>query len=103
MILLYIFLFVLGFISGVLYFWHMWKSIGTYGAQKNKILMSMIFRVPIPIGAALLGYIIGKFEGVIVVLIGFTVFQTIFLVKKGQQLKKQLEEEIEKENNSAEK
>jgi hypothetical protein len=77
----------------------MWKSIGTYGSEKNKILMSMIFRVPIPIGSALLGYMIGKFEGVIAVLIGFTTFQIIFLIKKGQQLKKQLEEEVEKEDN----
>jgi hypothetical protein len=97
-ILIYIPLFILGFVSGVLYFWHMWKSIGTYGAAKNKILMSMVFRVPIPIGAALVGYLIGKFEGVIAVLLGFTTFQVIFLVKKGQQLKKQLEEELEEEN-----
>ncbi|WP_297889931.1 ATP synthase subunit I [Sulfurihydrogenibium sp.] len=99
MILVYILLFILGFLSGLMYFWHMWKSIGTYGAQKNKILMSMVFRVPIPIGAALIGYLVGKYEGVISVLIGFTVFQIVFLVKKGQQLKKQLEEEVEKENN----
>ncbi|WP_245596369.1 ATP synthase subunit I [Sulfurihydrogenibium subterraneum] len=103
MILIYIPLFILGFISGILYFWHMWKSIGTYGAAKNKILMSMVFRVPIPIGAALVSYLIGKFEGVIAVLIGFTAFQVIFLVKKGKQLKKQLEEELEKENKTSEK
>ncbi len=105
MILIYILLFFLGFISGVFYFWHMWKSIGSYGADKSKILMSMIFRAPIPIGFALIGYLIGKFEGTIAVLIGFTTFQIIFLVKKGSQLKKELEEEvkkggnIEKENN----
>ncbi|MGB9766152.1 MAG: ATP synthase subunit I [Sulfurihydrogenibium sp.] len=103
MAFLYPLLFILGFVSGVLYFWHMWKSVGTYGAEKNKILMSMVFRVPFPIGAALLGYIIGKFEGVIAVLLGFTTFQVIFLVKKGQQLKKQLEEDLEKENSSSQK
>ncbi len=103
MILIYILLFFLGFIGGVFYFWHMWKSIGSYGADKSKILMSMIFRAPIPIAFALIGYLVGKFEGIISVLIGFTIFQIIFLVKKGSQLKRELEEEAKKEDNFEEK
>jgi len=98
-IIIYTGLFILGFIAGLIYFWHMWKSIGTYGANKSKILSSMIFRAPVVIAAALLGYVVAKFEGIIAVLIGFTTFQIIFLVKKGSQLKKELEEEALKEEN----
>lgn len=98
MILLYVPLFILGFLAGLFYFWHMWKSIGSYGAQKSKILMSMVVRLPLPIGAALIGYVVAKFEGIIAVLVGFTAFQIIFLVKKGQALKKEMEEELAKEN-----
>lgn len=98
MILIYIPLLILGFLAGIVYFWHMWKSIDSYGAQKSKILMSMVFRLPIPIGAALLGYVVARFEGIIAVLVGFTAFQIIFLVKKGQALKREMEEEITKDN-----
>jgi hypothetical protein len=98
-IIIYTGLFILGFIAGLIYFWHMWKSISTYGANKSKILSSMIFRAPVVIAAALLGYMVAKFEGIIAVLIGFTTFQIIFLVKKGSQLKKELEEEALKEEN----
>jgi len=97
-IIIYTVLFILGFIAGLIYFWHMWRSIGIYGANKSKILSSMIFRAPVVIAAALLGYMIGKFEGIIAVLIGFTTFQIIFLVKKGSQLKKELEEALKEEN-----
>lgn len=99
MILLYIPLFILGFLAGLFYFWHMWKSIDSYGAQKVKILMSMVVRAPFPIGAALLGYVVAKFEGIVAVLLGFTTFQVIFLIKKGQNLKKEMEEELSKEAN----
>lgn len=60
--------------------------------------MSMVVRLPFPIGAALVGYVVAKFEGIIAVLVGFTVFQIIFLVKKGQALKKEMEEELAREN-----
>lgn len=76
----------------------MWKSIGSYGTQKSKVLLSMVVRLPFPIGAALLGYLLGKFEGIIAVLVGFTTFQVMFLVKKGQALKKEMEEEIKSKN-----
>ncbi|MCX7759693.1 MAG: ATP synthase subunit I [Hydrogenothermaceae bacterium] len=102
-LIIYIPLFILGFISGVIYFWHMWKSIGVYGTEKSKVLMSMIVRLPFPIGAALIGYVLGKFEGIIAVLIGFTTFQIIFLVKKGQALKKELEEELKRQEREVEK
>lgn len=102
-ILIYIPLFILGFLSGVIYFWHMWKSIGTYGAEKSKVLMSMVIRLPFPIGAALIGYMFAKFGGIIAVLVGFTMFQIIFLVKKGQTLKKELEEELKREENNEKK
>lgn len=94
--LLYTFLFILGFLSGVVYFWHMWKSIGMYSA-KGKIMASMVIRLPFPIVAALVGYLLAKFEGIIAVLVGFTTFQVIFLVKKGSSLKRELEEEIKRE------
>lgn len=99
MILLYIPLFILGFVAGLFYFWHMWKSIGSYGTQKSKVLMSMVVRLPLPVGAALAGYMVAKFEGIIAVLVGFTAFQIIFLVKKGQSLKREMEEELAKEEN----
>ncbi|MCX7738699.1 MAG: ATP synthase subunit I [Hydrogenothermaceae bacterium] len=98
MVLLYPFLFILGFLSGLVYFWHMWKSIGNYGTKKSKVLMSMVVRLPFPIVASLVGYLIGKFEGIIAVLVGFTTFQIIFLVKKGKALKRELEEELKRES-----
>ena len=97
-VIVYFSLFILGFIAGFFYFYHMWKSIGTYGAKKSKILLIMIFRAPIVIISALIGYFLAKFEGIIVVLIGFTTFQIIFLIKKGSQLKKELDEYIKEEN-----
>lgn len=96
-LLIYIPLFILGFLSGVVYFWHMWRSIGIYKAKGSKVLMSMIVRLPFPIGAALIGYMVAKFGGIVAVLVGFTTFQIIFLVKKGQTLKKELEEELKRE------
>ncbi|MEZ0323008.1 MAG: ATP synthase subunit I [Hydrogenothermaceae bacterium] len=98
-LVIFIPLFIFGVISGVIYFWHMWKSIGVYGTQKGKVLMSMIVRLPFPIGASLLGYLIGRFEGIIAVLLGFTTFQIVFLVKKGQALKREMEEELKREIN----
>lgn len=98
MVLLYPFLFILGFLSGLVYFWHMWKSIGSYGTEKSKVLMSMVVRLPFPIVASFVGYLIGKFEGIIAVLVGFTIFQIIFLVKKGKALKRELEEELKRES-----
>ena len=97
-IIIYVGLFVLGFIAGFFYFYHMWKSIAAYGASKSKILSSMVFRAPIVIISALIGYFLAKFEGIIAVLVGFTAFQIIFLVKKAGQLKKELDDYIKEEN-----
>jgi len=99
-ILVYIPLFFIGFIAGILYFSHMWKSIHTFGTDKSKVFLSMILRVPIPIIASFIGYFIAGLNGILSVLAGFTVFQIIFLIKKGKDLKNQVEKEFSNENNN---
>jgi len=42
--------------------------------------------------------VVMKLGGIISVLLGFTTFQLIFLIRKGTQLRKQVEEEAEKYN-----
>ncbi|ACO04647.1 MAG TPA: ATP synthase subunit I [Persephonella sp.] len=97
-ILLYFPLFILGIVAGFFYFSHMWKSINIYGAEKNKILKSMLIRLPIPIVAVLIGSIAG-IGGIISVLVGFTTFQIYFLVKTGKRLKEEIEREAEESEN----
>ena len=94
-VLLYFPLFILGIVAGFFYFSHMWKSINIYGAEKNKIMKSMLIRLPIPIVAVLVGSVAG-IGGIISVLVGFTVFQLFFLVKTGIKLKQEVEEEAKK-------
>ncbi|NPA53419.1 MAG: ATP synthase subunit I [Aquificae bacterium] len=99
-ILLYFPLFILGVIAGFFYFSHLWKSINIYGTEKNKILLSMIIRLPIPVGAVLIGGFLAGIGGIISVLIGFTLFQVVFLVNIAKKLKKEVEAEALKEENS---
>ncbi|WP_457622420.1 ATP synthase subunit I [Persephonella sp.] len=87
-------LFILGIVAGFFYFSHMWRSINIYGTEKNKILKSMIIRLPIPIIAVLIGSFAGV-GGIISVLLGFTTFQIYFLVKTGKKLKEEIEKEAE--------
>ncbi|WP_456400873.1 ATP synthase subunit I [Persephonella sp.] len=93
-VLFYFPLFLLGLISGFFYFSHMWKSINIYGTEKNKVLKSMLIRLPIPILSVLLGSLAGV-GGIISVLLGFTVYQIFFLVKTGKRLKEEIEKEAE--------
>ncbi|WP_456383858.1 ATP synthase subunit I [Persephonella sp.] len=94
-VIFYFPLFLLGVAAGFLYFTHLFKSINAFGADKGKVMRSMLIRLPIPIIATLLGSLAG-IGGIISVLAGFTVFQIYFLVKIGSQLKKEVEEEAEK-------
>ncbi len=96
-LIFYIPLFFLGVVAGFFYFYHMWKSIVNYGTQKSKLFSSMFVRLIFPIAAVLLGSLAG-IGGIISVLLGFTTFQLVFLIRKGTQLKKQVEEEAEKYN-----
>ncbi len=99
-ILLFFPMFLLGITAGFFYFTHMWKSINIYGAEKNKVLKSMLIRLPIPIIAVLTGSLAG-IGGIISVLVGFTTFQIFFLVKTGKKLKDEIEKEAgesEREN-----
>ena len=91
-LIIYIPLYFLGLIAGFFYFYHMWKSLVEYGTNKKRLMFSMLFRLPFPIIAVLLGSLAG-IGGIIAVLLGFTTFQTIFLIKRGTKLKKEVEEE----------
>ncbi len=94
-LVIYIPLFFLGFIAGFFYFYHMWKSLVEYGANRKRLMFSMFFRLPFPLVAVLLGSLAG-IGGIVSVLLGFTVFQTIFLIKRGIKLKREVEEEAKK-------
>ena len=91
-LLIYIPLYFLGVVAGFFYFYHMWKSLVEYGANKKRLVFSMLFRLPFPIVAVLLGSLAG-IGGIVAVLLGFTTFQTIFLIKRGSKLKKEVEQE----------
>ncbi|WP_457639992.1 ATP synthase subunit I [Persephonella sp.] len=104
-VIFYFPLFLLGLLSGFLYFTHLFKSVNNFGTDKGKVMKSMLIRLPVPIIAVLLGSLAG-IGGIISVLVGFTVFQVYFLVKVGAQLKKEVEEEAERlsqQENSQEK
>ncbi len=94
-VILYFPLFIIGLIAGFFYFSHLWKSVNIFGTEKSKIMMSMIIRLPIPIVAVLLGAFLAGIGGIVSVLVGFTLFQIVFLVKMGIRLKKEVEEEAE--------
>ena len=103
-VLLYFPLFLVGIAAGFFYFSHLWKSINIFGTEKNKILMSMLIRLPIPIGAVLFAAFVAGVGGIISVLVGFTIFQIVFLVKMGIKLKKEVEAEaLQKESPQIEK
>ncbi len=92
-VILYFPLFIVGLIAGFFYFSHLWKSVNIFGTEKSKIMMSMIIRLPIPIIAVLSGAFLAGVGGIVSVLVGFTLFQIVFLVKMGIKLKKEVEEE----------
>ncbi len=96
-VLLYFPLFIAGLIAGFFYFSHLWKSVNIFGPQKSKIMMSMIVRLPVPIVVVLIGAYLAGVGGIVSVLLGFTTFQLFFLVKMGKKLKKEVEEEAEKQ------
>ena len=97
-LLLYFPLFIIGMIAGFFYYAHMWKSIHNYGTSKHKLMCSMIFRLPFPLIAVAIGWYTAHFGGIIAVIVGFSVFQVFFLMKKGAQLRKEVEEEAKKYN-----
>ncbi|NPA12967.1 MAG: ATP synthase subunit I [Aquificae bacterium] len=94
-VLFYFPLFILGVVAGFFYFTHLYKSVSNFGADKGKVLKSMIIRLPIPIVAVLIGSLAG-IGGILSVLFGFTAFQIYFLVKVGTKLKREVEEEAER-------
>ncbi len=94
-VFIYIPLFFLGVVAGFFYFYHMWKSLVEYGANRKRLLFSMLFRLPFPLIAVLIGSLAG-IGGIVSVLLGFTTFQTIFLIKRGSKLKREVEEEAKR-------
>jgi len=94
-VFIYIPLFFLGVVAGFFYFYHMWKSLIEYGANRKRLLLSMLFRLPFPLIAVLIGSLAG-IGGIISVLLGFTAFQTIFLIRRGFKLKREVEEEAKR-------
>ncbi len=101
-VLWYFPLFLIGLGAGFFYFSHLWKSVNIFGPQKGKILKSMIVRLPIPIIAVLFSAYVAGVGGIVSVLVGFTVFQIVFLTKMGIKLKKEVEEEAKRLENSQE-
>ncbi len=99
-VLLYFPLFILGVVAGFFYFSHLWKSVNIFGTDKGKILMSMVIRLPIPIVSVLIAAFVAGVGGIVSVLLGFTVFQIVFLVKMGSKLKKEIDEEAENTQNN---
>ncbi|RMA97061.1 ATP synthase subunit I [Hydrogenothermus marinus] len=100
-ILIYGFLFILGLLAGFFYFTNLWKSVNQHKENKSKLIFSSFLRFPIPIIAAIIGGFLAGVVGIIIVIFGFSVFQIFYLVKKGSQLKKDLEEyakTLEEEN-----
>ncbi len=98
--------FIIGIGVGIYYFNNLWKSVNTYKTQKAKIIFSSFLRFPIPIIAAIFAGFFAGIWGIIAMIIGFSFAQFYFLISKGSQLKKdieeyakQLEEENKKENN----
>ncbi len=98
-VLWYFPLFLLGLGAGFFYFSHLWKSVNIFGPNKGKIIKSMIVRLPVPIIAVLFSAYVAGVGGIISVLVGFTVFQIVFLTKMGIKLKKEVEEEAKKLEN----
>lgn len=91
-ILFYILFFFVGLAAGGFYFTHLWKSINTYKSNKGRIIFSSFIRFPIPLLAVFVAGLFAGIGGILSVIFGFTVFQFIYLVKKGSQLKKEIEE-----------
>lgn len=90
--LLYILFFLVGLVAGGFYFTHLWKSINAYKSDKGKIIFSSFIRFPVPLIAVFVAGLFAGIGGILSVIFGFTVFQFIYLVKKGSQLKKEIEE-----------
>lgn len=91
-ILLYILFFVVGLIAGGFYFTHLWKSVNAYKSDKSKIIFSSFIRFPVPLVAVFVAGFFAGIGGILAVIFGFSVFQFIYLIKKGSQLKKDIEE-----------
>ncbi|RMD45634.1 MAG: ATP synthase subunit I [Aquificota bacterium] len=99
--LYYILFFIIGIGAGAFYFQNLWKSISQHKTDKGKLIFSSFLRFPVPIIAAILGGFFAGVGGIIAVIAGFSVFQIYYLIKKGSQLKKDLEEyakQLEEEN-----
>jgi len=100
-LVLYIIFFSLGVLSGAFYFKNLWKSVSQHKTDEGKLIFSSFLRFPVPIIAAILGGFFVGVGGIIAVIVGFSVFQIYYLIKKGSQLKKDLEEyakQLEEEN-----
>ncbi len=98
-ILLYVLFFFVGIITSWFYFSHLWKSISENKTDKGKIIFSSFIRFPVPIIAAILAGYFSGIMGIIVFIFGFSVFQFIYLIKKGSQLKKDLEDYVKQQEN----
>ena len=100
-LLLYIVFFFVGIGAGVIYFNNLWKSINAYKSDKSKIIFSSFLRFPIPIIAAIIAGLFSGIGGIIAVILGFSFAQFYYLIKRGSQLKQDLEEyakQLEEEN-----
>jgi len=91
-ILLYTLFFIIGLIAGGFYFTHLWKSVSAYKSDKTKIIFSSFIRFPVPLIAVFVAGFLAGIGGILSVIFGFTVFQFVYLIKKGSQLKKEIEE-----------
>ena len=98
-ILLYVLFFFVGILTGWFYFSHLWNSINQNQTDKGKIIFSSFIRFPVPILAAILAGYFAGIIGIIVFIFGFSVFQFIYLIKKGSQLKRDLEEYAKQQEN----
>jgi hypothetical protein len=103
--LLYILFFFVGVGAGIFYFNNLWKSVNAYKTDKTKIIFSSFLRFPIPIIAAILAGFFSGIGGIIATILGFSFAQFYFLIKRGAQLKQDLEEyakQLEEENKNNE-
>ncbi|EDP74420.1 hypothetical protein HG1285_12157 [Hydrogenivirga sp. 128-5-R1-1] len=103
---LYLTFFLLGIGVGIIYFNNLWKSVNAYKSDKSKIIFSSFLRFPLPIIAAIIAGLFSGIAGIIAVILGFSIAQVYYLVKRGSQLKQDLEEyakQLEEENKNGNK
>jgi len=105
-LLIYIFLVFLGALSGAFYFRNLWRSVSEHKTNKGRLIFSSFLRFPVPLVSAIIGGFLAGVGGIIAVIAGFSIFQVIYLIKKGSQLKQDLEEyakQLKEENKNGNK